>query len=120
MASLFEQRERAFEAQWAHEEEMRFRLVIRRNALLAGWAASEIGLTKDASDRYVKGVVATGLEKNNRSLIATIAADLVAGGAGRSNLAILRKMDECLKSACRDLEMEPRQPLGQRRSTANP
>lgn len=119
MASLFEKRERAFEAQWAHQEEMRFRLIVRRNALLAGWAASEMGLPQNESDRYVQQVVAIGLNEHNHSLVATIAADLLAHGAGRSNLEILKKMDECLKAACRELEMEPKEQLSQMRRAAN-
>ena len=35
----FDDRQRAFESKFAHDEEMKFRLVARRNRLLGEWAA---------------------------------------------------------------------------------
>ena len=42
----FDDRERAFEAKFAHDEEMQFRISARRNRLLGEWAARQMGLTE--------------------------------------------------------------------------
>lgn len=103
MARLFEQREKAFEAQWAHDEEMRFRAVARRNELLARWAASQMGLEGQESIRYVEGVVEAGLARKDGTLFSRIREDLASHQANPPDLAILRKMDECLRAACVEL-----------------
>ena len=36
----FNDRERAFKSKFAHDEEMRFRIIARRNGLLGEWAAT--------------------------------------------------------------------------------
>ena len=40
----FDDRERAFEAKFAHDEDMKFRVIARRNRLLGQWAARKLGL----------------------------------------------------------------------------
>lgn len=40
----FEQRERAFEAKYAYDEEFRFRVTARRDKLFAHWAAEQLHL----------------------------------------------------------------------------
>jgi hypothetical protein len=42
--TLFNERERAFENLFAHEEEVRFLAQARRNHLFAQWAAEQLGL----------------------------------------------------------------------------
>ncbi|TRD19002.1 ATPase inhibitor subunit zeta [Palleronia caenipelagi] len=43
--SLFDDRERAFEAKWAHDEDTRLLLQAMANRRLAEWAARKAGLT---------------------------------------------------------------------------
>ncbi len=42
----FDDRERAFKSKFAHDEEMRFRIIARRNRLLGEWAARQMGLSE--------------------------------------------------------------------------
>ena len=44
--TTFDDRERAFETKFAHDEEMRFRLIARRNKLLGMWAAKQMNLSQ--------------------------------------------------------------------------
>ena len=44
----FKDREQAFEAKFARDEEMLFRVTARRNRLLGQWAAEKMGLTPEA------------------------------------------------------------------------
>src|ERR1700742_61749 len=63
MASSFEKREKGFEAKWAHDEELRFKVFARRNKLLGLWAAAEMGVTGHAAEGYAKDVIAADFEK---------------------------------------------------------
>ena len=43
--TTFDDREKAFENMFAHDQEMEFRIQARRNRLLGEWAAAKMGLT---------------------------------------------------------------------------
>ena len=56
---MFEERERAFEAKWAHDEEFRFLATARRDKLLAGRVADRLAL--EDSDRAALTLAVLGL-----------------------------------------------------------
>ena len=45
--TTFDKREEAFEQQFAHDEELRFKATARRNKLLGLWAAEKLGSAKE-------------------------------------------------------------------------
>ena len=49
--TTFDERERAFERKFAHDEEMRFRAIARRNKLFGTWACDRMGLTGEPAER---------------------------------------------------------------------
>ena len=53
----FDERERAFEAQFAHAEETKFLLRARRDKLFARWAAASLGLNEADTGALVAAVV---------------------------------------------------------------
>jgi hypothetical protein len=53
----FDDRERAFEAKYARDEEMQFRVTARRNRLLGEWAARQMGLSEAESESYANDVI---------------------------------------------------------------
>src|SRR5580693_8303810 len=50
--TTFDKREEAFEQQFAHDEELRFKATARRNKLLGLWAAEKLGLAGAEADSY--------------------------------------------------------------------
>ena len=60
--TTFDDRERAFEAKFAQDEEMKFRLLARRNRLLGEWAAGLMKLSQAETDAYAKEVVRADFE----------------------------------------------------------
>jgi hypothetical protein len=52
--TTLDERERAFEAMFAHDEEMRFRVEARRAKLLAAWACERMGLFGPEADNYAQ------------------------------------------------------------------
>ncbi|MBW2495302.1 MAG: DUF1476 domain-containing protein [Deltaproteobacteria bacterium] len=61
--TTFDERENAFENMYAHDAEMQFRAMARRNKLLGQWAAARMGLSGDAVDAYARSVVAEDLKE---------------------------------------------------------
>ena len=55
--TTFDKREEAFEQQFAHDEELKFKATARRNKLLGLWAAEKLGLTGAEADSYALSVV---------------------------------------------------------------
>jgi hypothetical protein len=99
--STFNERERAFETKFAHDAEMQFRAVARRNKALGLWAAGLLGKTGDAADAYAMEVVRADFEEaGHEDVVRKVAADL---GTRTTPEAIRAKMDEFLAQAKADL-----------------
>jgi hypothetical protein len=58
MPTTFHDREQAFEAKFAHDEEFRFLVLARRDKLFARWVAEALGLAAEEADILVKAVLA--------------------------------------------------------------
>jgi hypothetical protein len=79
--SQFEDRERAFEAKFARDEEMQFRVIARRNRLLGEWAAKLMGLTEAEADAYAKDVVRADFEGGGEDdVMRKLLGDLTSAG----------------------------------------
>ena len=77
----FDDRERAFEAKYARDEEMQFRITARRNRLLGEWAAWQMGLSQVESESYAKDVVRSDFEEaGEHDVIRKVLGDLTSAG----------------------------------------
>ena len=77
----FNDRERAFESKFAHDEEMKFRITARRNRLLGEWAARQMGLSDAESESYAKDVVRSDFEEaGDHDVVRKVLGDLTAAG----------------------------------------
>lgn len=95
--TTFDERENAFEAKFAHDEEMQFKVQARCNKLLGLWAAEIQGLTGDAADAYAKTVVIADFEEaGHEDVVRKVAGDL----DGKATADEIRaKMAELLPAA---------------------
>lgn len=102
--TLFNDRERAFEQMFVHDEEARFRALAKRNRLLGRWAAAQLGLRGEAADTYANeismSVVASVIDE---SLVEKLRADFDAGGVPVSDDRIRQRMAEALAEATADV-----------------
>ncbi|HET7605725.1 MAG TPA: DUF1476 domain-containing protein [Sphingomicrobium sp.] len=79
--SQFEDRQRAFESKFAHDEEMKFRITARRNRLLGEWAARQMGLSREETESYAKDVVRSDFEEaGDHDVVRKVLGDLTAAG----------------------------------------
>ena len=60
--TTFDDRERAFESQYARDQDLQFKIVARRNRLLGQWAAKKMGLTEAEADAYARDVIRADFE----------------------------------------------------------
>ena len=63
MANGMDDRGKAFESKWAHDAELRFQVEARRNRLLGAWAAEKKGLSGDAAEEFIGGVIAADFQE---------------------------------------------------------
>ncbi len=95
--TTFDERENAFEAKFAHDEEMQFKAQARCNKLLGLWAAAKLGKTGSDADDYAKTVVIADMEEaGHEDVVRKVSADL---GSLSSDDEIRAKMAELLPEA---------------------
>jgi hypothetical protein len=92
---MLEERERGYEAKWAHDEERHFKVMARRNDLLGRWAAGEMGLRDVQADDYAMAVIHIGLVNTGADpVFEKIRNDFSARKVVRSDRAIHQKMED--------------------------
>ncbi|HIA72186.1 MAG TPA: DUF1476 domain-containing protein [Phycisphaerales bacterium] len=92
---MFEERENAFEAKYAHDQELRFKLIAKRNKQLGLWAADILGKEGDAVDAYVLEVIKSDFEETgDDDVMRKVAGDLT--GTDVSEHDVREKMDALL------------------------
>jgi len=85
--SSFDDREKAFESKFAHDEALRFRILARRGKLIGLWAAEKLGKTGDTAEEYAKSVLLSDLEvPGDADIIAKLLADLKPLGVGENDI----------------------------------
>ena len=100
MSDSFDERRKNFEEKWAHDEELHFKVLARRDRLLGEWAARELGFSGAQRDGYVKSVVQTELTKGGEhAIVRKLHADFGATKVHHTEHTIHKKMGELLKLA---------------------
>ncbi len=102
--TTFDEREQAFEAKFARDEEMAFRIIARRNRLLGVWAAELMKLTPEEADAYSKAVVHAEFEEaGDDDVVRKLLGDLTAAGIDIDEVHVRRALDEQSVEARRQL-----------------
>ena len=101
----FNDREKTFENKFKREEELKFKIVARRNKLLGLWAAEQLALDPDSAEAYSKEVVAADFdEPGDEDVLKKVLDDLEGKGVETSEHLVRKEMDR-LKSVARDQVM---------------
>jgi hypothetical protein len=103
--TTFDKREDAFEKQFAHDEELRFKATARRNKLLGLWAAEKLGLSGAEAESYAKAIVMADFEEaGDQDVLCKLRKDFDAKGVAQSDHQIGRLMTELLEKAVADIK----------------
>lgn len=107
MPTTFHDREQAFEAKFAHDEEFRFLALARRDKLFARWAAALLKLSSEKADALVKVVLAIADGRgHDQALLDNIGSLLSAHGRGfKENLPEV--LERCMQDARTQLIEKP-------------
>jgi len=95
--TTFEDREKAYEDKFAHDEELRFKANVKAAKLLGEWAATEIGLSTDVYVNELVNMVTSG--KKEDALFDKIVNDAVNKGKILSKAAVAEKYSACQNQA---------------------
>jgi hypothetical protein len=106
--TTFDDRDRAFEAKFAADEEFAFRVTARRNKLLGLWAAEQMKLTPEEGDAYARAVVHAEFEEaGDEDVVRKLVGDLIAAGVDtdeeRIRTALAAKMVEARRQLMQEL-----------------
>jgi hypothetical protein len=103
--TTFDNREKAYEAKFALDQDLKFKAESRRNKMLAEWAAAKLGITGAALEDYVKAVRKADLaEKGDDDVFRKVKQDFVDKGVAITDAEIRAAMGEFLGTAVKDIE----------------
>lgn len=92
--TTFDDRERAFENQFAHDEEVRFRVRARRNRALAVWASTRLGQGGAVATAYGDDIVAAAVSgSDDDTLVRRVVDDLAKAGHAVSDAEVRAEME---------------------------
>ena len=105
--TTFDEREKAFEKKFAHDQDLKFRAESRRNKLAAEWAAAKLGLTGGAVEDYVKAVRKADLaQKGDDDVVAKLRKDFDDKGVQVTEAEIRKVLNDSLAQAVTQIEGE--------------
>lgn len=103
----FDDRKKAFESKFAHDQELAFKATARRNKLLGLWAAAQMGLAGAEADAYAKEVVKADFEEAGEDdVFRKVRRDLDAKGVTVSDHQIRREMETLMDTARQQIMAE--------------
>ena len=98
--SGFDDRGDAFENKFAHDEQLQFKAMARRNKLLGLWVAEKLNLSGDDATEYAKAVVRSDFEEaGDEDVYRKIKADVDEAGIDLSEADIRKGMSDLLITA---------------------
>ena len=103
--TTFDEREHGYESKFAHDQEMDFKALARRNRALGAWAGGLMGLEGDHLEDYANAVVKSEIDlPSDEDVLRKVAKDLSASGLKISEGVVRGKMDEFLAIARDELK----------------
>jgi hypothetical protein len=100
--TTFDERKDAFERKFAHDEELRFKALARRNKLLGLWVADKLGKTGADADAYARSVVLADFEEaGHEDVFRKVRSDL---DASVSDTEIRTQMATFLAQAAQEVQ----------------
>ena len=103
----FDDREKAHEAKFARDGELRFKAEARRNKLLGLWAAEHMGLSEEHAKAYAGEVVASDFEEaGDEDVFRKVSGDLKAKGLSIGDDVIRQKMAQLVQVANEQIAAE--------------
>jgi len=97
MEGSFEDRERQFEARFAHDQEIKFKVQSHRDKLFAGWAVDQLG--DGAPPEYADTLLEFAFGRKPEDLIERVMKDLHDHGVALADTKVRRAFEMCTDQA---------------------
>ena len=105
--TTFDDREKANELKYAHEEELTFKAAARRNTLLANWAGEEIGYSQEEIEAFAEELVKFDLsEKGYEDVFRMLSEKFAAAHVEMSEHRIRKAMEQKMEVARQEIISE--------------
>ncbi len=105
--TTFDEREHAYEAKFAHNEELRFKAKARRDRRFGAWVAAQLGLTGAAAEDYAIKVVRADLaHPGDKAIVETVLNDLKSKGLATDERKLKAKLLDLMGEAVAELEAD--------------
>jgi hypothetical protein len=105
MTTTFDKREEGFEKQFAHDEELKFKAMSRRNKLLGLWAAEKLGRKGPDAETYAKEVVMADFEEaGDHDVFRKVRKDFDATGVAATDEEIRTVMVQLMAKAVEQIK----------------
>lgn len=103
----FSDREKAFEDKFTHDQELQFKVEVRRNKLVGLWAAELMGMKGPEADDYAREVISADFsEPGIEDVVRKVFADLQEKNIDLSEHRLRKKIDELNATAKHQLMSE--------------
>jgi hypothetical protein len=101
----FDDRRDAFEKQFAHDADLRFKATARRNKLFGLWVAERLGKTGPDAEAYAKSVVLADFEEaGDADVLRKVGRDLDGAGKSIGEGELTRTMGELMARAVEEIK----------------
>ena len=101
----FDDRRDAFEKQFAHDEELRFKATARRNKLFGLWVAERLGKTGADAKAYARSVVLADFEEaGDADVLRKVGRDLDGAGQSVSEGELARTLTDLTARAIEEIK----------------
>lgn len=109
--TTFQEREQAFEAKFAHDEEFRFLVTARRDKLFAQWGAERLGLSGQASADLTASILAIrDGAGHDEALLQHVAQAFSDRGNNAAQAELVAALHRCAAQAQQQLLEPPETP----------
>jgi hypothetical protein len=103
--TTFDEREHAYEAKFARDEELRFKAKARRDKAFGLWAAQQLGLSGATAEDYAKDVIRADFKHpGDEDVIEKVLNDFKAKGVSMDEAILKKKLIELMAQAVSDIE----------------
>ncbi len=98
--TTFNNREKAFEDKYKHDQDLQFKVEVRRNKLLGLWVAEMLGLSGADAESYAKEVVSADFEEpGDADVVRKVLGDTEPKNLDLNEHRLRKKMDELVAVA---------------------
>lgn len=98
--NTFNEREKAYEAKYLHDEELMFKIRAKQHHLFGAWAATILGYNEQKTEQYIPDVICAELQKSKgMTALTKVIADFKNAHIDFSEHRVQKEYEKCFNEA---------------------